>query len=544
MKKFLLLAAVAASTMSANADFARSFHKASFGTKLQSEALVQAPAPNQLASAQQKAPQRVAAEDPQGTVQYLNVSAYLATIFGMYAYDGLAGKLCTTDDTHISIWGLFPSAGVDGWANCTVEGDKVIVGSDPIGVYDYNGIPLDLVPGEFILDEEGYVQGVKTLELKKDGDRIYIDDDKDNPTRYMCLAAYNEGEYYGYLSYEMCYDASVMEGEFVEPEVPETATAAQYTYTAYDYYGDLTANFGNLYFDGDDVYADQLIPGYIVKGTKEGNKLSFAPQYIGMGTYYMFFAPFAATGEYDEEGYAVTAPIDAYVLTLDPETGVYSNSNPDEYAASATGSVDGSLYDYYNNVSLKPYLGDHAMTPADPTGVALYDYYDYYGQYYLAYNLATVSTEGDYLNPDNLYYYLYIDEEQYTVTPDVFPYVAEEMDLIPSQYADEAGGYDLGPGYAFIAEDMFTTMGVQAVYDFEGDVRYSNVVSADLEGNVYVIPAPQVVDGISTTTAKQTSRIEFYDAEGRSLRAAQRGINVMKLTATDGSVKTVKVMVK
>ena len=47
-----------------------------------------------------------------------------------------------------------------------------------------------------------------------------------------------------------------------------------------------------------------------------------------------------------------------------------------------------------------------------------------------------------------------------------------------------------------------------------------------------------------TKTAKQITSVAIYDAEGRKLDAAQKGVNVVKMVAADGSVKTVKMFKK
>lgn len=88
-------------------------------------------------------------------------------------------------------------------------------------------------------------------------------------------------------------------------------------------------------------------------------------------------------------------------------------------------------------------------------------------------------------------------------------------------------------------------LGKHKISGVDGVTNYSNVVSADLEGNVYTKPAPQVnPDGISSVTAKQVTGIEIYDVQGRKLSAAQQGVNIVKMVAADGSSKSVKMYKK
>ena len=299
---------------------------------------------------------------------------------------------------------------------------------------------------------------------------------------------------------------------------------------------------GLVYVDGNDVYMNGLTPGLEawVKGTKDGNTVTFkAGQFLGLDSYYMFYTPIYTDGTTDEDGYLVAFPGD-YTLTFDPETGIYSNLDETKY--SAYGLVDGSLYDYGNQYQVKPYAGDVPAVPSDPYNLSIDDYTEYWGQYRLGYTIDPLDVDGNYINPEKLGYYLYLDGEQYTLTPDVFSELTEDMDLIPYGFTD---GWDIYNGSCYIAEDLFTTLGVQTVYTVDGETNYSNVVSVDMEGNVTTVPAPQLnPDGISNVTAKQITSVAIYDAEGRKLDAAQKGVNVVKMVAADGSVKTVKMYKK
>jgi hypothetical protein len=134
-----------------------------------------------------------------------------------------------------------------------------------------------------------------------------------------------------------------------------------------------------------------------------------------------------------------------------------------------------------------------------------------------------------------------MDGDIYTLTPDVFTSLDEEMTLIPYGFTD---GWSIVNGALFITENLFTSLGVQAVYTVDDVTNYSNVVSVDLDGNVTVTPAPQGIDGLNNVAAKQIASVAIYDAEGRKLNAAQQGVNIVKMVASDGSVKTVKMFKK
>ena len=402
-------------------------------------------------------------------------------------------------------------------------------------------------PLELIVDENDNITGVKEIVFKKDGEKIYVEDDAEAPTRILALCALNEdGSFLGYFDYTyvMAYEPYTGRTDLVE--LPEGAQPEDYIYQSYVaglFGASLVIEQGLVYINGSDVYMNLLTSGYgeaWVKGTIDGNKATFpGDQYVDCGNF-LVFQPFYTDGTTDEEGYLYTYPCDL-VLNYDAEKNVFTmaeEEGKDLYNGLFT--QDGGLYTYSFDLLIgKP--TEAAATPSDPYNLEM-EWDEDYGQYVLFYNLDPISTEGDFLNLNNLAYYFYLDGEQYTLTPDVFSRLTEEMDLIPFTFTD---GWDISNGYIYVAEPLATSLGIQAVYTVGEVVNYSNVVSVDLEGNVTTEPAPQVVpDGISNVTAKQVSGVEIYDAMGRKLSAPQQGVNIVKLVAADGSSKAVKMYKK
>ena len=402
-------------------------------------------------------------------------------------------------------------------------------------------------PLELIVDENDNITGVKEIVFKKDGEKIYVEDDAEAPTRILALCALNEdGSFLGYFDYTyvMAYEPYTGRTDLVE--LPEGAQPEDYIYQSYVaglFGASLVIEQGLVYINGSDVYMNLLTSGYgeaWVKGTIDGNKATFpGDQYVDCGNF-LVFQPFYTDGTTDEEDYLYTYPCDL-VLNYDAEKNVFTmaeEEGKDLYNGLFT--QDGGLYTYSFDLLIgKP--TDAAATPTDPYNLEM-EWDEDYGQYVLFYNLDPISTEGDFLNLNNLAYYIYLDGEQYTLTPDVFSRLTEEMDLIPFTFTD---GWDISNGYFYVAEPLATSLGIQAVYTVGEVVNYSNVVSVDLEGNVTTEPAPQVVpDGISNVTAKQVTGVEIYDVQGRKLSAPQQGVNIVKLVAADGSSKAVKMYKK
>ena len=381
---------------------------------------------------------------------------------------------------------------------------------------------------------------------KNEEGRIYIEDDYAAPTRYIGLCALDDaGSFLGFFDYTLIISYDPYTGPTEVVELPEGAQPEDYVYIYYaaglfGAYQDIQG--GQVYVDGNDVYMNLLTCGYEawVKGTKDGNTVTFpGGQFVNLGAF-LTYQPFYTDGTTDEEGYLYIYPCD-YVMTYDPESNTYVTAEvegKDLYCGLNT--PDGSLYTYSFDYTVgKPVEG--AAVPADPYDLDIY-YSDYYEQYVLSYYLDPFDVDGRILNTNNLAYYIYLDDEIYTLTPEVFSALTEEMTLIPYDFTDN---WDISAGILYVAEPLLTSLGVQAVYTVGEEVNYSNVVSIDLEGNVYTTPAPQLnPDALSNVNAKQITSIAIYDAEGRKLEAAQKGVNIVKMIASDGTVKAVKMYKK
>ena len=457
-------------------------------------------------------------------------------------YDIAVSVSTSEDGSKVFFSNMFPNtfASGDAWVQGNVSADGTSV-----------TIPMDIAIGELTTNENetypvrvaevlldgDYITGVRDVVLVKDGDSYYFDDDAENPTRVITLCVLDEdGSFVGYFDDTKLISYAPYDGDIELVELPEGAEPAEFIYR-FDY-GYPVAKLGQVYVDGNDVYMNMLACGYEawVKGTREGNTVSFKPgQYIGAYDYYLYFSPvITPEGDYSE-----TETAD-YVLNYDPETGVYTAYEDDEhdyYVDLVTSS--GELYDAALSFVVEPYVGDKPAVPSDPYGLEISDLYlSSYGQYLFMYWMDNVDVDGNFINPAKLGYYLYLDGDIYTCTPEVFTRLEEDMTLIPYGFTD---GWDFYEGYCLIGESLFTTLGVQAVYTVDGVTNYSNVVSVDMEGNVTTEPAPQGIDGLNNVEAKQVTAIELYDAEGRRLQRPQQGVNIVRMMTADGDSKIIKI---
>jgi hypothetical protein len=552
MKKFLLLVAAATLTLGATAatpklanlakkapqNMELQLHQGLFDKSLSVTNHLQKESKIQAGALRAKA-----AVTPEGTPSMYMLNDY-------YMSDIPVNGSFSDDSTKVFFDNMFPYILPNGEAwfqgNISTDGNSVVFPMDlyVIELTDSNsGTTYQCAPCELVVEGETIVD-VKDLVLVKDGNNFYIDDDEEAPSRIIALGAFLDGVFQGQFDYTYILSYTPFEGNTDLVELPEGAQPSESIYY-YDY-GYPRADKGQVYVDGNDVYMNLLAAGFEawVKGTKEGNTVTFkGDQYVGEnGGYLLYFNPFYTDGSSDEQGYLYTFPCD-YMMTYDPETDTYTavaEEGKDIYTGVLTYS--GLIYDYALDFVVTPFTGIAPAIPSDPEDLEISDdLYDWLGQYEFFYSIYNIDVDGKYMDPENLGYYIYMDGEPYTLTPDMFVKLTEDMDLIPYTFTDN---YDIYPDEIYIGETLFTTLGVQVVNNVDGVINYSNVVSVDMEGNVTTEPAPQVVVGLNNVTAKQITSVAIYDAEGRKLDAAQKGVNVVKMVAADGSVKTVKMFKK
>lgn len=553
MKKLLLLVAAATLTLGATATTGK--HVLQTKINLNSEKVVSARQAVKFDSKLEANLLRTkSVVTPEGTSADYGFSSY------NFKYQKVEARF-SEDGTKVYFDNMFPDTYENGEAwvqgNISTDGTSVVFPADLyIGELTDSdtGETFSVAPIEILVDAAGKVTGYQELVFVKEGDKIHIDDDLSNPSRYIGLGAFKaDGAFDGIFDYDLAiayepYDESLLPALV---QLPEGAEPAEFIYTSYD---EDTIQYKEkklVYVDGNDVYMSGLCVGLDtdawVKGTKDGNTVTFpSGQYVGQvdlsffGVYDLYFTGCSTDGSVDADGYPLYNILDSYTLTYDPETNVYTNSDLSVFTSAITD--DYMLWYTRSGFVIEPYAGSVPAVPADPYNLAIEDYLSYFNQYRFTYVLPTEDVNGNFIDPEYLSYYIYVDGEIYTLTPELFIYQTEpELTLLPYDYSD---GYDVSPGSIYMSELLFTTYGIQSVYTVDGVTNYSNVVSVDLEGNVYTDPAPQGVNGLNNVPVKRITSMGIYDAEGRKLDAPKQGVNIVKMVAADGSVKVVKMFKK
>ncbi len=272
----------------------------------------------------------------------------------------------------------------------------------------------------------------------------------------------------GYLDWESAYTP------FTDTPValPEGAVLEDYSMSYEDSYGNAGGKMVKVAQVDNDIYVQgmsSLVPDGVMKGTLEDSKVIFpSNQYLGVGNsmfLYMAGLDSDVDGEYEmSEGLEFRYDATTRTMSSIYNLGIIAGANVQEV---------------YGLPVIAPYA-DHAATPANPEVIDFADQGELGGYNYGSFNVPTVDTEGNFINPNDLYYRIYFDDDElFTFGPDEYPQITEYMTDVPYYYTD---GYDIGEGGAtiYFYETGFHRVGIQSVFRGGGEEHVSDIVYMEL----------------------------------------------------------------
>ena len=252
----------------------------------------------------------------------------------------------------------------------------------------------------------------------------------------------------------------------------------------------------NIAVDGNDVYIQgfsEYLPEAWVKGTKDGNKVTFA------GDQYM--------GALDEEESYFFYEKESVVFTYNAEEDSYS------FAGEIYGIIADQYYDghYYYPVLEK--VVEKAGTPATPsiTGIEQTEYGDV-----LVFDVPVVDVNGNAMVASKLSYQFFIDEETnpLTFTTTDYKKLTENLTVIPYGFTENYDFYATSI-YLNMAHNNWSKIGIQSIYtgggeEHKSEISWFNIADAlpvvapeDLETEVYTFSA-KVIEGNKTEAEDYT----------------------------------------
>ena len=337
---------------------------------------------------------------------------------------------------------------------------KGTLGEDGIVTFEFpqhmgnlsNGMPLDFYL--FTVDgyEDGWVTGCSLNESQTY--RMYLSDDRTlqpvEEDEYVVIGWAVDGEFGGYGDY----------GYLLEPQTEEIVTppAGLETITAAWQVGD-NGNYIKVgYGEGDDVWIQGLfntLPESWIKGivTPDGFRFD-SMQLLGIfdnGSiepmwYYAYGANVSPDADPEMPDLVYVDVLQEFELANRGSNHYAATSNIKDGIRQEVGSRFISFVFSFTNYPASLVFSDKLGKPAVPCAPESGEYQifdmgpDAPALTYIRYNIPQNDVEGMLMNPDCLFYEVFVDGEPYTFMPDHFPGVPEEgLSLVPYRYTLPGG---------------------------------------------------------------------------------------------------------
>ena len=198
------------------------------------------------------------------------------------------------------------------------------------------------------------------------------------------------------------------------------------------------------------------------------------------------------------------------------------------------------------NTLKEPYFYFFKEVPAIPADPQITNYnatYDAYGYNALQFNIIATDREGNFIVPERVSWKAYIDDEPFIFTPDDYRGLTADMEEIPYGWYDS--NYDIYTSFYTFFFEPAKNVGIQTIYRGGGEEHRSNIVYYDINtAQTYTVSD---TDGIALRKDSQNEKVVstvYYDMTGRKVAADAKGLIIKKVTLSDGSQKSYKLVRK
>ena len=433
---------------------------------------------------QRKAHSRVEiiSEQPEGELKIYQRSG--GAIYNMWGYifstyqDGGAMQMVFADDGKtVYLKDPISQAVANTWVRAELSDDGKTLTmplNQFITYFDEMDYGLITAWVDVTVDEDGYIVATPNLDIHEvtftigDDGTISLNGSSGDVDAFegsgIGLIYDDDQSWAGYVDWESVYtpfDATPV-------ELPDGIVMENFSMTYVDSNGNAGGKMVKVGMTGNDVYVQgfsSLVPDGIMKGTltEDGDMVTFpSDQYLGVGNS-LFLNMMGLDADY--------TILDNLVFSFDED-----NMKANDILAVVAGM---NIQEEYDQPFITYYM-DHAATPANPEVIDFVDEGELGGFNYGSFNVPTVDTEGNFINPNDLYYRIYIDDDElFTFGPDEYPYVEEFMTDVPYYFTE---GYDFGVGGAtvYFYETGFQRVGIQSVFRGGGEEHVSEIVYMEL----------------------------------------------------------------
>lgn len=312
-------------------------------------------------------------------------------------------------------------------------------------------------------------------------------------------------------------------------------------------------NYAKIGFDGDDVWiqgTSGIMPEAWIKGKRQNDgSITFdsmqllglyKPQHTPLTWLYVYGVKFAPGGSEDEPELVLATPTESYTLKKESDTS-YSCSIPVVQGTRETinktfMTLTFAFTQRVDNpvMVISDKLGQPA-TPQTPYVLAAMSFGD--GIYYVHYAIPQTDTDGLLMDPEQLFYEIYIDGEQFTVMPETYPGApAEGYKLVPYRFTDDmqnilSAWIEGSPNHDLITYvPIEKTVAVRSVYLAGGERHESGLMTIN------------IADGIESVSEDNSPVIttEYHSISGACVNSDYRGLKLKTEVHADGSRTTIK----
>lgn len=462
--------------------------------------------------------------EPQGDIQNYAMTFYYyaGQYVGLYDdYDWKVKLVFNEDGKTVYFPPQLVPGYMQGYAKGTIDGDLITVESGQY-VYNYNNTSkLYLIV--FTADANGNMSLVDKMTYSLKEDLIAT---KSTECYYGIYQYGTNGSDGTLASYSCAHSFALVSGESALPD--EDAVIEKYRLSCYDRWRDGEMSYVvNVAIKNDLIWISGLAPdaqdSYII-GNFDGTTATFESCQLidGNESYYLGVTGANITSSDETNGDKYSVPQDMkFTLTRDAD-GVFRM--PDKTALIENYYTHPNyLYDAIKNVVLAPYDGDVPAVPAAPREVTL-TRDDVMGDSF-KFILPTEDIDGNYINPEKLYYRLYIDDKLYTFSKSQYLRLKQDMTDVPYNFYDNydfSDNYENGYKLFYFYETDWQTADLQSVYVVDGETNVST------KTRVYADPEA----GIKDVLNKKESTGHCYDLQGRRITAPYSGLYIQ-----DGKLK-------
>lgn len=391
-----------------------------------------------------------------------------------------------------------------------------------------------------VIDEdtqEGWFLPTETGEfkLKKEGDKIVSAD----PDVMLGICYYMDNGYdwsgLGDCQIEMTlFDAAPL-------QLPETAKVDPVRYGCIP--DGEPAYFSTVATDGNDIYVkgiNTLFPDVWVKGIEKDGKWLLPPySYLGVHEGHHVYVSGGKIEEvYDPDWQTTVEEVivrGAPEFSYDAATGVFKNLKPIVFPTTDDPSA-------YQLIGSCKELSIHKQSKEPTTPTKVYDllYHDLFeedGYNHITFNWVNLDVNNTILDPDKLFYNVYIDDKLLTLERVDYKGLEQSMTNIPYKFCDTkeldiwADGLDHDI-YIYIPAP--STIGIQPVF-IDGDTT--------LKGEMVSIEVQSGVGNISCDD-RSIESVELFDLTGRRVSVEAKGILLERVRFSDGRIMTRKKVCK